>query len=364
MLAPISLDQKARLAAIDRYELGTDSHAGEFDSIAELAAQICQCPISLVSIVRADDQRFEAACGLDLTGTPLESSICSHAILQGDILEIPDTRLDMRTADNPLVTDADDPLLFYAGAQIVTRSGIALGTLCVLDRRPRRLGDTERRALRILSNQVMQYLELHEALRAQEAMRREVDHRVKNSLANVAAMTRMAARRAEGETREALMAVESRIEVMVALHDDLYRAKESEAPMEIVPYLNRVISHLRHIAPAGVDITSHVDPLDLEARRASALGVLVNEMISNACKHGFPDERAGRIALSGARGGDGVYRLECVDDGVGTGGAETPQSGLGRRIMLASAEQLGGVLEMAPGPQGYRVALEFRLTND
>lgn len=359
MLAPTHPNSEARLAAIKRYDLGGVTHEGAFDGLVELAAQICQCPIALVSIVRENDQRFEASCGMDITSTDLESSVCSHAILQDDILEIQDMRLDIRTHDNPLVTDPDDPLLFYAGAQITTRGGISLGTLCVLDRRPRRLGDTERRALRILADQVMQRLELHEALRNQEAMRREVDHRVKNSLANVAAMTRMAARRASPDAKEALLAVERRIDVMVALHNELYRAEDPDAPIEVSDYLARVAGHLSDIAPPGVSLEMSFDPVSMKARRASALGVLVNEMISNACKHAFPDGRDGLISLQGTLRSDGRYEISCVDDGVGASGAADGGTGLGNRIMQASSAQLDGMLRMNALQDGYRVELDF-----
>lgn len=358
MIAPIHPDYADRLAAIRRYDLGTSAHDGAFDGLVSLAAQICHCPIALVSIVHEDDQRFEARWGLDRESTPLNMAICSHAILQDEILEIPDTRLDMRTRDNPLVTDPDDPLLFYAGAQIVTKGGVSLGTLCVLDRRPRRLGDAERASLRILADQVMQRLELHEALRQQEAMRREVDHRVKNSLANVAAMTRMAARKAAPEARGALLAVEQRINVMVELHEDLHRADDPDGPIELSDYLGRVAGHLQHISPPGVEIDAEFDPVALVGRRASALGVLLNEMISNSCKHAFEDGQSGRIVVRGRDLGDGRYLMSCKDDGIGAA-APDGKGGLGRHIMRASATQLDGELRLTPSADGYLAELEF-----
>lgn len=360
MLAEPHPEQELRLAAIRHYGLETRVHEGAFDGLVELAAQTCGCPISMVSIVHADEQRFEASCGLDVTRTALDASICSHAILQQEVFEIPDTRLDLRTLDNPLVTNRETPVLFYAGAPIVTKLGVPLGTICVLDHRPRSLSEAQRRGLSILASQVMQVLELHVALGQQDAMRREVDHRVKNSLANVAAMTRMAARRAEPAVREALSAVERRINVMVELHGDLYRADDPDAPIDMTGYLTRIANHLQGITPPGVEIEARLAPLALVNRRASALGVLVNEMISNACKHGFPDGRAGRIVLRGEAVTDGRYALSCEDDGVGTNGAATG-SGLGQRIMEASAAQLDGLLRVVPAAVGYRAELEFPL---
>ena len=369
MLAPTPPWNAARLAAIRRYALGEGIHTAAFDGIVELAAQVCNCPIALVSVVREEDQHFEAVCGLPLSGTPLESSVCSHAILLDDLLEIPDLREDMRTHDNPLVTDPDDPLIFYAGAQVRTSEGVALGSLCVLDRRPRRLGDKERHALRILAHQVMQRLELYDALRQQDVLRREVDHRVKNNLANVAVLTRMASRTAVNpETREALAAVERRIQVMVELHSELYGApsREDDSVIPVSKFLGRIVNHLQAIAPPKVVIETRFDEAELNSRRASALGVLVNELTSNACKHAFPDGREGRVTLTGDALPGNRYRLICEDDGVGLpGGFErTDEAGLGLRIMHASASQLGGHLIFGgatPPVAGVRGTLEFLL---
>ena len=360
MLAPTHPAQALRRAAIARYDLGGRVHTGAFEGIVELAAQTTECPIALVSIVRDEDQVFEAACGLAAAGTGLDASVCSHAILQEELLEIGDLRADPRTADNPLVTDPEDPLLFYAGAQIRTPDGVPLGALCVLDRRPRRLGDKERHALRILADQVMQRLELHDAIRQQEVLRREVDHRVKNNLANVAVLARMASRSAvSDETRETLAAVERRIQVMVELHSALHaeaQPGETEAELDVPVYLGRVVDHLRGMAPSGVAIEATFAPLRQTSRHASALGVLVNEVTSNACKHAFPDGRTGRIRLSGTWDGPECYMLTCQDDGVGGGGGGAR---LGLKIVEASASQLAGHLVQGPGEAGWRTQIAF-----
>ncbi len=357
---PVQQDRDDRLAAIRRYRLGEGVHDGIFDGLVELAAEVCGCRVGLVSIVREDDQFFEAASGTALSGTPLSSSICSHAILQRELFEIPDTRLDPRTRDMSLTIEGDVPVRFYAGAPISTRQGVPLGTVCVLDPEPRALTDGQRRALITLAGQVMQLLELREVVHHQDAMRREVDHRVKNSLANVAAMTRMAARGALPEVREALGEVERRINVMVELHIDLYRAADPEAPVEVSGFLTRIASHLEGMMPPGVEIQVRLEPLSLVARRASALGVMVNEMLSNACKHAFPQEATGTIALEGQVGREGRYTLVCRDDGVGNKAVGAGQ-GLGHRIMEASAMQLDGFLKVLPGDAGWRTELEFPL---
>lgn len=353
--------QAERLEAIERYRLGQQAEDGTLDGLVRLATQLTGCPISLISIVHSDKQIFEARCGLDIESTDLERSVCAHAILGDDILEIEDLRNDPRTADNPFVTDPDDPMRFYAGAQIVTAEGLPLGSFCVLDRVPRRLTPNQREALKILAQQVMQRLDFQEALRQQDAMRREVDHRVKNSLANAAVLTRQAARHAKSdEARETLQVVERRIRVMADLHEDLYRADDPEGAVPVNAYVDRVIGHLRAIAPAGVNVRTDLDPLALSASRASALGVLINEWASNSCKHGFPRNRTGEIVLRGRLVGDGRYRLECADDGVGAP-PDDSERGLGSRIIAATASQLGGVPQVSTGPGGYVASVEFSL---
>ena len=360
MLAPVHPRQADRLAEISFYDLGTKTHEGAFDSIVELVAQTCNCPIALVSIVHEAEQRFEARCGLEPEATGLDASICSHSILQEDILEIYDTRLDMRTRANPLVTDPDDPLLFYAGAPIRTADGLPLGSLCVLDRRPRRLSDDQRRALRILADQIMRLLELHVALRQQDALRREVDHRVKNSLANVAVLTRMAARAVRNpEAREALSGVERRIQVMAELHRELY-SDESGMTINLSEYLRRIVGHLEAVAPDGVSLGCQFEPLRIDTRRASALGVTMNELVSNACKHGFPEGAGGEIVVRGWLRDPDTYVITCRDDGVGaTGAAVQDGSGLGQKIIGASVLQLGGEIEAGPTERGYLATLTF-----
>lgn len=362
MIAPQPQNQTARIEAIERFQLGADAHSEKMDSLVELAAQITDCPIALVSIVHEQDQRFEAVCGLDIDGTRLESSICSHAILQEELLEIPDCRLDMRTRDNPLVTNAEDPLVFYAGAQIATPEGITLGTLCVLDRKPRRLGDHQRRALRILAKQAMHLLELHDAMRVADSLRREADHRVKNSLSSISAVARMSAALADSdEVRAALEQVHTRIEATARLHGELYRQDMGEHDIEVSDYLDRVMGHLFEIAAPDVDVSFAFEPVRLPSQSAAALGLLVNEMVSNAFKHGFPEGTAGRVSVTGKRIGRDRYALACEDDGVGAAAAPST-SGLGGRLMAASARQLDGEVETGPGPGGRGYVAQVVLT--
>lgn len=148
-----------RLAALHRYEILDTPEEPEFNDFTRLAAHICQTPIAVISLVDHHRQWFKSAMGLGVRETPLDVSICKHAILQKELFVIPDTTLDERFRCNPLV--AGDPhLRFYAGALLESSDSLPLGTLCVLDYQPRQLTDLQKEALAMLARQVMNTLEL------------------------------------------------------------------------------------------------------------------------------------------------------------------------------------------------------------
>ena len=163
-------DERRRLAVLDRYGiLDTPPEAG-FDDIVQLAGQICQTPVALVSLVAEDRQWFKARLGVDLSETPLGQSVCVHALRQAGLTIIPDLTLDERTRHNPLVV-GEAHLRFYAGARLETPEGVALGTLCVVDKVPRPGGLTaaQQTSLSILARQVMAQLELRRSTGEREA---------------------------------------------------------------------------------------------------------------------------------------------------------------------------------------------------
>lgn len=160
-----------RLSALARYKVMDTPTESEFDDVARLAAQICGTPTALISLL--DDQRqwFKAKLGTTLTETPRSSAFCVHALQQSGVMEIRDATADERFADNPLVT-GEEGIRFYAGAPIVTPDGFPLGTVCVLDQRPRELDDDQRQALAALARQVAALLELRRTLAQQRADQR------------------------------------------------------------------------------------------------------------------------------------------------------------------------------------------------
>jgi len=128
-----------------------------FDRLTRLAKRLFAVPIALVSLIDVNRQWFKSCIGLEVTETARNISFCGHAILENDILMIPDATLDERFYDNPLVTD-EPKIRFYAGVPLVVANGSKVGTLCLIDRQPRTLNDEEQELLRDLGHLAEQEL--------------------------------------------------------------------------------------------------------------------------------------------------------------------------------------------------------------
>lgn len=160
MRAPLPPDEASRLAELRAYHVLDTLPEQLYDDLTRLAAYICGTSSALLTLVDEDRQWFKSRVDFDFAETSRESSFCAHAILDPfSLLIVPDTLLDKRFADNPLVTGKPH-IRFYAGAPLVMADGAALGTLCVLDKAPRRLSADQRIALSALARQAMVLLEL------------------------------------------------------------------------------------------------------------------------------------------------------------------------------------------------------------
>ena len=155
---PVPYNETERLKALDSYNILDTLDEAEFDRITELASIICEVPISLVSLVDEKRQWFKSNRGLTVKETSRDLAFCQYAIMEPSLFVVGDATQDDRFYNNALVTGAPD-IRFYAGMPLVDSSGYALGTLCVIDREPRKLTETQTRGLKLLAGEVMALIE-------------------------------------------------------------------------------------------------------------------------------------------------------------------------------------------------------------
>lgn len=178
--APITKNEKERLQALYDYEVLDTEAEQVFDDLTQLASEICDTPIALISLIDPNRQWFKSKVGIDVTETHRDIAFCAHAIHQKQVFEVPDATKDERFHDNPLVTQ-DPDIRFYAGAPLLSPSGQAIGTLCTIDRKPKQLTQHQRNALEILSRSVIAQLEL----RLKIKQLKEADQQKTDFLANI-----------------------------------------------------------------------------------------------------------------------------------------------------------------------------------
>lgn len=375
-------NEATRLAALRSYDILDSAAEAEFDEIVRVVSDVCGMPVSLISLVETDRQWFKAKTGIEISETPFNLSVCAHGILQPDLLEIEDMTKDVRTIDNPLVK-GEPHARFYAGAALTNDEGHPLGMLCVLDYQPRKLTGAQRDLLRVMARLVMRQIELRKLVKTERAahlmvqeilekanallerndtLRREVDHRVKNSLAQIVGFLRIQERQHKDEPKIAGPLAEARNRVMtvVNVHDHLHKAAEDEmtSVAQFLKNLTEAVSDNR--PPQLRAITIDADETRLPSDRIMSIGLVVNEFVSNAMKHAFPPGHDGVIDISfRSVGTDHVLRM--ADNGVGVpaGFDITGNTGLGLRVMNSLAQQLRGKLAHESSGAGTVFILRF-----
>ena len=354
--AHFPVDEKARMAAVKRYNILDTPADGAFDRVTAIAARRFKVPISIISIVDHDRIWFKSHHGLDVTQVEREPGLCASAILSDDPHILEDARRDIRSLANPLVV-GEFGLRFYAAVPLRTRDGYNLGTLCVIDFQPRPVTDDEINDLRDLAGLVIDQLEFR--LSAQEAIAkrdaaleqakllgREIDHRVMNSLQFVSSLLRMEARRTNGrEAADQLESAAARVEVVAQVHRHFHIEEETEW-VPALQYLRRLCRDLSDILGIRIDVRG--ETIRLPTTAIQPFGLIVNELVTNAAKHG-----GGKITVTYS--GRKISTLTVADEGAGLPEGfdiNSKSHGLGMKIVNLLSKQLGGSFECASSPSG------------
>ncbi|MFG1379610.1 histidine kinase dimerization/phosphoacceptor domain -containing protein [Xanthobacter autotrophicus] len=367
----ISQPIEGHIPALRRHGVLDTPRDPSLDRIVALAASLCEAPMSALNLI--DDRRHwtTAAVGFEPPEMPSVASICTYVIRQAGVLVVPDLAEDPRFSGSPWAVG--EPFLrFYAGAPLETSDGQRIGTLCILGNQPRHITDTQQLILQSLARHAATELELRATAAAARAARleverllsekeelqvrndllkREVDHRVKNSLQVVASMLGMQARSIpDAAAARALEDAQRRIGGIAAVHEQLYRSSDTDV-IKAGDFLTGLCAALAASRPDSVDaLHLTADEVILSPRRAMKVGLLVTELVANAFKHAYPRGTHGdvRVALIAD---DRSVRLVVSDDGVGlpAGFGIDGGQGLGMRLIRSVLGQFGGVMSVTPG---------------
>jgi signal transduction histidine kinase len=376
--ADLPANETQRLQELLSYGILDTLPEAAYDAITYLAAQICDVPIALVSLVDEHRQWFKSRVGLDAPETPRDVAFCAHAILEpSELFVVRDAAMDVRFADNPFVI-GDPSIRFYAGAPLQTRSGSAMGTLCVIDREPRILTVDQEKALRALATQVVALFELRlavdelnarqreleEVMRQREVLIATVSHEIRTPLTAVAAYVEILRDPQSDlpleERREILDRVSRQAGDLTHLIEDLLVAARAEAgSLEVTGVAVNLGAQVAQVLE-GLD-QARAAEVQVEGSGAFAIGdpnrvrQIVRNLLSNAFRYGGPKVQ---VKLDS---GDGISHVLVFDDGppipegerermfaafrqTGSGKTAAGSVGLGLWISRLLAEAMGGTL--------------------
>lgn len=174
LTAPLHPKEEERQKELESYRIIDSMPEEEYDELVLLASEICDTPISLITLIDKDRQWFKAKVGMEVNETPRDLAFCAHAIHEpNQIFEVTDATKDVRFHDNPLVV-SDPNVIFYAGVSLETENGLPLGTLCVIDHQPKKLTERQEKALKILAKRVVNLLELRKKKAELKQLNREL----------------------------------------------------------------------------------------------------------------------------------------------------------------------------------------------
>lgn len=357
--SPIFPENEAhRIAAVKRYDILDTPPDGAFDRITAIAARRFNVPISIISIVDHDRIWFKSHHGLDVKQIGRDPGLCASAILLDAPHILLDAALDPRSMANPLVA-GEFGLRFYVGVPLQTHDGFNLGTLCVIDKEARLVDQKQLDDLRDLASVVMDQMELRlsarQAIGQAQLMAKEIDHRVTNSLQFISGMLTMQGRSSNSETASHLQIAANRVAAVAQVHRNFYTSEAEET--SCITFLRRLCTDLSGIP--GTPIEVHGDEGKVPTTRIQPIGLLLNELVTNAAKHG-----SGRINVKYTIS-DSTHELSVCDEGKGLPNdfnvAET--TGLGMKVINTLAKQLGGQLNTQANPAGqgacFKVAYQM-----
>jgi signal transduction histidine kinase len=327
--APLPENENQRLLALQFYNILDTPEEEDFNEIVALASRICEAEISLISLIDESRQWFKAKVGLDSQETHRDLAFCAHAIHEPEIMEIEDTHEDERFFDNPLVVD-DPRIRFYAGMPLETRDGYRLGTLCVIDSKPKHLTDEQRYALRILAKQAMKLMELRiknqlleQNIKIRERLLSILAHDVKGPVSSMGMMAEMLAEDPElpaetgsmlSEMHTVSMRTTQLIDNILGWARNLSTGNQIEGVALELSELVKEVAELNSTALSAKNLSLQTElTLENVVAEPQMLRFILRNLVGNAIK--FSEN--GKITVKSKKVSRNRWQLEVSDQGMG-----------------------------------------------
>ncbi|WP_420318648.1 sensor histidine kinase [Ekhidna sp.] len=398
MIKPeIPENEDERIKELNAYQVLDTLPEEDYDDLTSIAAEICNTNISLVSLIDENRQWFKSKFGLDASETPREYAFCAHAINEPEELFIVnDAREDERFHDNPLVVN-DPNVTFYAGVPLVNEKGYSLGTLCVIDDKPKTLSNPQKKALKALGKQIMNILELRRK-------KRELESSIKTLEMTNEELDRFASVVAH-DVKGPLVGINELIQV---LDNDDYLGKESQQAKELVSLISNASGqlsqlvdrlleysksiHIEDLSNAEIEIEKLKDnvislfssynnlEIDFESEvekittNQSAVERILLNLVNNSIK--YNDKDIARINISLTKN-DANYVFTITDNGPGIPESEHDKvfeifkvlekdsgkgTGLGLAIVNRLVTSLKGSVKIETPEQGVRFVISLPIS--
>lgn len=353
------VNEKERLKDLESYSILDTLSESDYDELTAIAAEICGTKISLISLVDDTRQWFKSHHGIEVSETPKEYAFCAHAINESEnVFVVQDARKDLRFHDNPLVTN-DPSIVFYAGVSLLSENKHPLGTLCVIDNKPKVLSESQVQALRSLGNQVMNILNLRKtkltlekALKNLEEKNQELDrfafvaaHDLKSPLAGISGLSSLFIEeygsKIDDEGKEMLSLIEESTDVLRSLIDGLLIYSRCDNVFE--EDKSRIDSNdlLKNISPLFLDVPELKirlqTSIDVICTNRSALDQILLNLVANAIK--YNDKEIIEIEI-GVASSSTHYEFYVQDNGPGIP-AENQENIFGIFEVVAKKDRFG-----------------------
>ncbi|GGK35457.1 sensor histidine kinase [Yeosuana aromativorans] len=330
------VNERERLKDLESYSILDTLSESDYDDLTAIAAELCGTKISLITLVDDTRQWFKSHHGIDVSETPKEYAFCAHAINEPEnVFIVQDARKDLRFYDNPLVTN-NPTVIFYAGVSLLSDNNHPLGTLCVIDNKPKTLSDGQIQALKALGNQVMNILNLRKtkltlekALISLEEKNQELDrfafvaaHDLKSPLAGISGLSNLFIEeygsQIDDEGKEMLALIEESSDVLRNLIDGLLKYsrcenifKEDKSEIDLNDLLKNISAFFPKIPELKINLRTSINKI--HTNRTAINQILIN-LVTNAIK--YNDKETIEIEI-GVASSETHYEFYVQDNGPG-----------------------------------------------